>query len=356
MAVQTSKAPKKTLLEMLEVYNISKIDLIIYSSCLFVFVVSLSMFVFFSGDLKSRQNNYRELSEDFDSSQMLKSQEDKINKEFSTLDKEVFGLRNRFLSEKQVNDLKEAVKKLAKKYGCDRIDATERSEPVDSIENFIITTKDGQKKTLKIKFRKRSMEFTFQMTLGNFFGFLKSLETSNKMIEILPFRVAQGDDKNIVRLNNFVLMVYVVPADLDKELAGLIGDVTFEDHISDVILGEKAQIVPVTEKKILVKENVKTKEGDWDIRPIFRTVEPPKPKEVVPPVELKYFMTAGNTYLFTFNNDQNSPYYGTPGGILKTRDGKTIPKYDTLKILEVTKMGFVFEMDEVTGELSKLRR
>jgi len=356
MAAQNIKTPKKTLLEMLEAYNISKLDLIIYSSCLFVFIVSLGIFIFFSGDLLLKQNDYKELSEDFDGSQMLKTQEAEITAGFAAMDKAVFGLRNKFLSEKQVNDFKEAVKKLAKKYGCDKIDATERSEPVDSIESFLVKTKDGEKKTLKIKFKKRSMEFTFQMTLGNFFGFLKSLENSNKMIEILPFRVAQGDEPNTVRLNNFVVMVYVVPIELDKELADLVGDVTFEDHITDVLLGDKAQVVPVTEKKILVRENVKTRDGAWDIRPIFRVIEAPKPPAVVPPVELKYFMTAGNTFLFTYNNDNNNPFYATPGGILKTRDGKTIPNYDTLKLVEVTKMGFILEMEDVKGELSKLRR
>jgi hypothetical protein len=360
MAAQNSKIQKKTLMEVLEGYNINKIDLVIYASCLSVFVVSVVLFVFFTGDLIRKQNDYRELSEEYDSSQTLKAQEAQITEAYSVLDLSAYDLRNRFLSEKQVNDFKEAVKKLALKYGCAKIDATERAEPSDSTEkyNIKVKTKDGdtETKSIVIKFKKRSMDFTFQMTLGNFFGFLKSLENSNKMIEVQPFRMAQGDTKNTIRLNNFVVMVYVVPVGLDKELADLIGDVNFEDQITGVLLGEKAQVVPITEKKILVKETVKTKDGEWDIRPIFRTIEPPKPKEPVPPTELRYFISASPIFGFTYNNDMNNAYFAKIGDVLKTKDNKTIPNYDTLRLIKVTHMGFIMEMDDVTSELSKLKR
>jgi len=356
MAAQNSKTQKKTILALLEGYNISKVDLIIYASCLLVFVVSVAMFVFFSGDLVKKQKDYTEYSEDYDSSLMIKTQEAQLTEAFSVLDTAAFELRNKFLSEKQVGDFKEAVKNLAKKYGCDRMDATERSEPSDTTELFKVKSKDGVEKVIRIKFKRRSLEFNFQMTLGNFFGFLKSFETSNKMLEIQPFRLAQGDNKNSVRLNNFNVMVYVVPSELDKELVDLIGDVTFEDHISDVLLREKAQVVPITEKRIMVKETVKTKDGEWNIKPIFRPMDPPKPKQIIPPGELRYFIASNPIYGFTYNNDTNNVYYAMVGGILKTRDNKTIPNYDSLKLLQITKMGFILEMDDVTGELSKLKR
>ncbi|MFH1074440.1 MAG: hypothetical protein V1752_05050 [Candidatus Firestonebacteria bacterium] len=355
MAAQ-NKTPKKTILDILEEYNISKADLIIYASCLFVFIISVAMFVFFSLNLAKKQNDYKGFSEEYDSSQTLKTKEAQITEAYSVLDTSACELRNRFLSEKQVNDFKEVVKKLAKKYGCDKMDATERAEPVDLVKSFVIKKKDGTKDTIKVKFKRRSMEFNFQMTLGNFFGFLKSFENSNKMIEVQPFRLAQGDSKNTVKLNNFNVMVYIVPADLDKELADLIGDVKFEEYVTDVMLGEKAQVVPITEKKIMVKETVKTKDGEWDIRPIFKVIEPPKPKAPVPPAELRYFISASPVFGFTYNNEQNNPYYAKVGGILKNRSNKTIPNYDNLKLIEVTKTGFVLEMDEVTGELSKLKR
>ncbi|OGF51381.1 MAG: hypothetical protein A2044_00100 [Candidatus Firestonebacteria bacterium GWA2_43_8] len=358
MAAQNSKKPSQiqALMTMLEGYNISKVDLIIYASCLLVFFVSIFMFAFFSRDLVSKQREYKELSEEYDSALMLKTQEVKINEAYAVLDVSAFELRNKFLSEKQVNDFKESVKILAKKYNCDRIDATERAEPVEQVESYNVKGKDGETKVLKIKFKKRSMEFSFQMTLGNFFGFLKSLETSNKMLEVQPFRLAQGDSRNSVRLNNFVILVYVVPADLDKEIVDLIGDVNFEQNVSEVQLGEKAQVVPITEKKVLVKETVKTKDGEWDLRPVFKTFEPPPPPKVVPPVELKYFISASPVFGFVYNNDTNTPYYAKVGDVLKTREGKTIPNYDALKLIEVKQMGFVLEIDGITGELSKLRR
>ena len=357
MAAQTPKIPKKTLFEVLEEYNISKVDLMIYASCLLVFFVSIVVFTFFSRDLVKKQKIYKAASEEYDSSLMLKSEEAQITQSYSVLDTAAYDLRNKFLSEKQVNDFKEAVKKLALKYGCDKIDATERSEPADDAKSFTVKTKDGEQRTIVIKFKRRAMDFNFQMTLGNFFGFLKSLENSNKMIDVQPFRLAQGDAKNTVRLNNFVVMVYVVPANLDKELADLIGNVNFEEHISAVELGAKAQVVPVNEKKIMVKETVKTKNGEWDIRPVFRTIEPPPPPKPVPPAELRYMMGSGDIIVFSFNNDQNTPFYAKVGEVLKTRgENKTIPGYETLKLKSISKMGFVLEMEDVTGELSKLKR
>lgn len=359
MAIINNKNAKKSLLSVFQEYNISKVDIIIYASILFVLVATAGVFIFLSKSYINKQNIYEEVSQDAIDFEGLKKKEAQITKDFANLDASINNLRNKFFSEKQVNEFKEEVKKLAKTYKCDRIDVTEGAESREQVESLKIKTRDGEVKTVNIKFKKRSVDFFFQMSLGNFTGFLKSLETCNKMLEIQPFRIAQGDEKNVVKLTKFNVMLYMLPAELETALKGLTGAVTFEDFANQVKLGEKVEVHPINVKNVLAYEIVKAKGvEEWKLLPIFRTIEPPKPKLKVPPADLRIVSSSGSLVAFMYNKDANNIYYGTVGGNLETRDKKRIAGYEAMKLIEINqKKGFVvLELDEVTGELSRLKQ
>ena len=352
MAVE-NKQKSNPIIAFMEEFNISRTDIIIYSACLLMLVAGAAAFMFFSRQMVNKQKDYEEITNDLIESGELKQKQAVIKKEFESIRSLTLDLRNKFLSEKQINDFKEAVKKLAKDYKCDRIDATERAEARDQ-DIFYNVRINGIDTKKKLSFKKKSIEFTFQMTLGNFVGFLKALESSNKMIEIPPFRITRGDDENSVKLTSFVVYAYVVPAQLDIDLRSILEDVTFEDQITPVFLKEKAQVIQVKEKKLTVKEVVKGSTGSWDIRPIFRPIKPPPPKPIVPPKELRYMMAVGaGKVAFTLGGDMTKIYIAAPGDILETKAKEKIPGYETLILKSADKSTFTFEMEEVSGELSK---
>lgn len=355
MAAENKNRRNNPIIAFMEEFNISKTDIIIYSACILALFVSVAVFMFFSKDYEKKMKANESITEELKESASLKDKQEEIKKDFENISEMTLGLRNRFLSEKQINDFKEVVKKLAKEYKCDKIDVNEKAEAREQ-DTFYSIRRDGVDTKAKLTFRKKAIDFSFQMTLGNFIGFLRALESCNKMIEIPPFRISRGDDDNNVKLTSFTIYVFVVPATLDNDLRQVLEEVTFEEYITPVNLAERAQVVQVKEKKIMVKEVVKASSGEWDIKPIFKPIKPPPPKPIVPPKELKYMMAIGaGKFAFTMHGDNNRPYYVTVGGVLETKNNEKIPGYESLILKSADKAGrsFVFEMEDVTGELKR---
>ena len=356
MADTNKKRKVNPLMAFAEEYNISRVDVIIYSACILVLAIAIGVFALFSKDMVKKQMAYKEITNDLIESGELKQKQLEIKKDYENINSMTLDLRNRFLSDKQINDFKEAVKKLAKEYKCERIDATERAEARDQ-DTFYTVRINGMDTKKKLTLKKKSIEFTFQMTLGNFVGFLKSLESCNKIIEVPPFRISRGDDDNTVKLTSFVVYAYVVPNQLDFDLKTVLNNVTFEEHITPVNIKEKAQVVQIREKKIAVKEVVRTNAGQWDISPIFRPIKPPPPKPIVPPKDLRYFMASGGgKYAFVLGGDTSKVYIAGAGDIVETKAKEKIPGYENLVLKSFDKSSFIFEMEEVSGELSKFAK
>ena len=355
MAAANKNRQNNPLIAFMEEFNISSTDVIIYSACILALILSISIFMFFSKDMVNKQKEYEEITDTLTESESLKIKQAEITRDYENISDMTLDLRNRFMSEKQLNDFKEAIKKLAKEFKSDRIDATEKAESKDMSATIVVRER-GREVVRNIIFKKRLVEFTFQMTLGNFVGMLKSLENCNKMIEIPPFRITRGDDDNNIKVTSFVINVYVVPDQLDKDLRTILDEVTFEDYITPINLGEKAQVVPIIEKKQFVREVVKTTAGQLTINPIFKPIKPPPPKPIVPPKELKYMMAiGGGKYVFVFNGDNSKMFIGSAGSTLETKSKEKIPGYDALILKSIDAKGrsFVFEMDEVVGELKR---
>jgi hypothetical protein len=260
------ESKKNKLSTWLEELNISKVDIIIYSVSLVVFITLIIIFILISNSLQSKIKERQNKARRYEKALTLKSEADKIKLDYSNLPQMCEDLLNKFVSPNEVADFMEYIKTTATRCKAREI-STSPSPMISSEEktflipdevadffvekgvfkesDFIFTEKG---KNIKVVFVKQPLRLDMDITLGNLLAFFYCLENSSKYIDVSSLNISGGGESESVRVS-MTINSYQLP----KMLVNAINAILSETPINVL----KNNIKKVIDKPDLADEQLK---------------------------------------------------------------------------------------------------
>ena len=361
-----AKIEKKGISGLLEEYNVSKVDIIIYFASGLLLILALGMFFYLKSDLQGRMQERDRKNRKYDTALGLKSNAEQIKIDFAGLKDRSAQLRTMFLEQKKMAEFVDFVRSLAKAYrSTDALAVSPTAMSVRDERYFNMPTEvydyffesglfpnpavPGENTTVryKISFIKQQVRVGMELSLGNLLAFLYCLENSSKFMEVSNISLV-GGDKNIIRVD-MNIYAYLLNDGLKKRLKVISPgtETTPVEREEDKIrlLVRYPTVLPIVKDRVVEKEIVTLPDGTiMDIRPIFRTPGPPPPPPVACPQgltvqviikDLVGFDYGGTTYFATL---RTSP-------VVKTKKGKIIDGFPNLKLVSIDEKEGIVRLD-----------
>lgn len=351
--MNAAKSNKKGIIALLEEYNVSKVDIIIYSVSIVLFILSVAVFFYFKNDLQNKIAERNIKNRRYDTAMGLKRDSEQIRSDYAKLKEKVSNLRSMFLEQKKLSEFIDYVSIKAKEYRASdslAVSPTAMSQKEDKwfkmsfdIYNFFFQNgiyknpplPDKETMRVRAQFIKQQIRDSMELTLGNLLAFLYCMENSSKFMEVTNV-ILVGGESNIVRVD-MNIYAYLLSDSLGKKLKVICADAGISAEDNKITLKVSYPTVkPVIKERLLEKEMITLGDDLKDIRPIFRIPGPPPAEIPIFPPGLNIAAVAYPVVAFVLDN---TTYFGKEGEGPIMRDLRnkkgTIPNYPNLKIKKI---------------------